>query len=856
MDVLSSIVAVFIEMLGTVIAVAAFGMLIKAYLARKNAFLLWFSASSATLAIGLAALFLGQVFSAYGHDVTSLQALKLAMMFASLKGFFDIVGLCDLYARKRSALLCLAVGIVLLAVGTATVLMAPHIPVVVAGMAFLRFEPPYFVAIFGTWVAATLILVWFPGSRIIADMKAKREASTTDRTLFNAGLFGLLFILITIVSITLEARFLLVPVLTVLLAHISLLGIGILASQHPDPVVRKKPFTIFTSSLVIKAVGINAIILWLLALGLLVVTSSYFVSSSIESRRASLRRDLHYFTKSYSSYSLTLLEETARFAALPAVITSLADEEAPRAATMEDIVSDFMKKRRGSRILRVIDPSGLIIFSSYSSDEHGKYMASSRVLEKALAGKMLAAIEREEAFGIWTVRAGAPIVRDDGTTVGVILDTDIEAAFDFTDYAAISPIYAAGYGFVSEGDEQVYTYGQGIDALTRLTLRKHLGSGNLGSYETDTARYLIERVYATDGVPNGFFYIYLTDLMLDAEVFRIISVVTLLVVLSVVFMTGILLFGMTIVLRPILELRAAAISMEKEEGVRIVYKSADELGKLAEAFNHMQTTIVVRTSALKEALRQQQDFLDHTTRELRTPLNIFRWTLELMRFGDTGRLNKEQLELIEQLNQTNERLIKMVKNLQDAIRIDQRRLALKIQDVIIEDVIDEVAGILAVSSRKKGLALHWNRPKTSLPLVYADRAYLQTVLMNLMGNAVKYTPQNGHIEVDVTEAHEASPGGKRGKFIRVTVEDNGIGIPNDEAGRVFSRFFRAKNAIWGEIEGTGLGLFITKQIVELHGGAIWIESREGVGTTVSFTMPCEKPAALSSPKDDGQRSTI
>jgi signal transduction histidine kinase len=212
-----------------------------------------------------------------------------------------------------------------------------------------------------------------------------------------------------------------------------------------------------------------------------------------------------------------------------------------------------------------------------------------------------------------------------------------------------------------------------------------------------------------------------------------------------------------------------------------------------------------------------------------------------MRFGDTGRLNKEQLELLEQLHQTNERLTKMVQNLQDAIKIDQRRLALRIEDLAVEDVIDEVAGLLAVPSRKKGLALHWNRPKVPMPRAYADRQYLEKALANLVGNAVKYTPQNGHIEIDIEETNEASPGGRKGKFLKVTVEDNGMGIPKDEVERTFSRFFRASNVMGSEIEGTGLGLYLTKQIVELHGGQIWLESREGIGTKVAFTLSTEKP---------------
>jgi len=710
----------------------------------------------------------------------------------------------------------------------------------VSGMMFLQYDAAVLAVTLGSWLFASTLLVALSAERLLEARRLRMTASSSDRILLWSGVTGFLFVFAAVVSTALGWRWLMPVSFLSMLVQIGLLMVGAAAAEHPDPAIRRRPITLYTRSLVFKAVALNALILWILAVALLAITSSYFVTSSVDARHANLRRDLLYFAKSYSSYSQSLLEETARFAAMPDVVRTIIEPSSEQ-ETMPAMVDEFMRKRRGSRIIRVIDTDGVITYSSYSPAEVGQRMLTSRVLEKALAGKKLAAVEKEETFGVWTVRAGVPVKRDDGTTAAVILDTDVQTAFDFSDYASVSPIYAAGYGFIAENGEQVYTSGQGIDALMRSTLLKRLGAGTTAEHQTDTAVYLAQRVYATDGFPNGFFYIYLTSEMFELEVFRIIAVVTVLVVLSVVFMTGILLFGMTVVLRPIREIRAAAHRAAKEEryDTRIGYKSPDELGQLAEAFNAMEATIADRTVKLKEALREQEDFLDHTTREMRTPLNIFRWTLELMRFGDTGRLNKEQLELVEQLHQTNERLMKMVQNLQDAIKIDQRKLALRVEDVSVEDVIDEVAGSMAVASRKKGIALHWNRPKVAMPRAYADRQYLRKIMENLLGNAIKYTPQYGHIEIDIEEAAES--GMKKGKFLRVTVEDNGIGIPKDEIERTFTRFFRASNVMGSEIEGTGLGLYLTKQIVELHGGEIRLESREGVGTKVTFTVPTQKP---------------
>lgn len=837
MSVLLIIVTVFIEMLIAVVAVVAFAFLLREYATRRSAFLTWFALSFCCLALVLAVLFLGHVLAAFGHQSAALSALMLSPLFGSLQGTLAIFGIVELTGQKRSRLVR-GGALALLGIGVAAIILGPSGTVTLSGMEFLRFDPWALLVASGPWLVSSLLLAVQMGGRVLADRKASRETSASDRWLLDAGVAGILFVVGSVVSTAFDLRILLPVNFALLLLHLALLFVGVVSHEHPDADIRRRPSLLFSKSLVFKAVSVNAAILWLLALGLLAITSSYFVSSSLDARRASLRRDLHYFTKSYASYSLTLLEETSRLASLPGLVQTLT--KAPD--MMPDAISDFMRNRRGTRIIRIIDQEGVILYSSYFPEEIGKRMAASLVVEKALMGKKLAAIEKEDAFGIWAVRAGVPIIGDDGSTFGVILDTDVESAFDFSDYSSISPLFATGYGFVAESGEQVYSSGQAIDALTRSVLRNYLGPGSYSPYQSDDALYLAERVYTTDGAPNGFFYIFLTTAMIDAQVFRVVSVVTLLVILAVMLLTVILLFGMTVVLNPIRELRRAAAKVERESyDLRIKYRSPDELGQLAESFNKMQATIQDRTSALKEAVREQQDFLEHTTRELRTPLNIFRWTLELMRFGDTGRLNKEQLELIEQLNQTNERLITMVQKLQDAIRIDRRRLALKIEDVVVEDVIDEVAGAMAVSSRKKNLALHWNRPKKPLPPAYADRGYLRKVVANLVGNAVKYTLENGHIEIDIEETDEASPGGRKGKFLKVTVEDNGIGIPKDDLPHAFTRFFRARNVVGSEIEGTGLGLYIAKQIVELHGGAIGIESREGVGTTVAFTVPTEKP---------------
>jgi signal transduction histidine kinase len=393
---------------------------------------------------------------------------------------------------------------------------------------------------------------------------------------------------------------------------------------------------------------------------------------------------------------------------------------------------------------------------------------------------------------------------------------------------------------VSESDEAVFSAGALVAENVRKELHHLALPVGISFYDDGESSFFFERTFNSLGMPDGYFYTVVANKVLDAEAFRIISLVAVLTLFAVILITALLLFGMTVALRPIRELRAAAARVERDEyDHRVKYASPDELGQLATAFNRMLETIGERTRSLKTAVRERQDFLDHATRELRTPLNVFRWTLDVMRFGDTGRLTKEQMELIERLHQTSLRLTKLVQNLQDVTLIDRGRVTLKKAMLSVEDVIDTVAGQVAMEARKKGIELRWNRPETQLPKVPADGMYLEKIILNLVMNAIKYTQQNGFVEVRVGEEEAVRQDGLKGRFVKVEVQDNGIGIPDDDSVRIFSRFFRATNITGFEVEGTGLGLYMSKRLVELHGGHITLESREGVGTTVAFSIPVE-----------------
>ncbi len=828
MGVIFTISVIFLETLTALVAFMASCFLFKEYVVRRKRALLFAGLALMTLWIGYTAFFFGQIL--YAYDIHGLASLfvRSRLYFVAIEGLWLLLALAEFYTSKsRGSLFLFALGVPTLSF-TAALLMPSEV-VTISGLAAPAMNATQFASVFSPIAAASLCML-FAGFR--------KSSGSADRFFAKAAVSASLILILREAAIVFAVPLLFPLSVAFELPYIAYFFFAAVAKNNPDKLVAERPTAYFTRKLILKAAALNALLFWLLAFILLTITSTYFVSASIETRKIGLRRDVHFFSRSFYGSSALFLEETTRLADQPALAALL--EGGP--VEIPPALREFVGGSGQSRLLRVVGADGIVRYSSHSLREVGKPL-SSGVLSKALDGVKVAATEREEELGQWMLRAAVPIVGADGLQAGVVLSTDLSEALNFSDYTAISPVLASGYGYVAENGETVSQTGVTVDAITKMFFKRSLGAAPLYSgVNGDGDLVFLERVRATDGSSNGYFYIILRRSMLDSEVFRILAVVMFIVTLALILMTAVLIFTIaTTILRPVMELRAASQRVEKDDyDVHVHYRSPDELGELATAFNRMSSAIAERTANLREAVRQQQDFLDHSVRDMRAPLNVFRWTLEMMRFGDTGRMTKEQLELLEQMHQTNERLSRLVQNLQDVSRLDQGKLTMKIAPVVIEDLVDEVAGAIAITVHEKNIALHWNRPKKGFPPALGDKEALRKVLANLVSNAVKYNRDNGHIEIMVTESDEDGPGGKAGKYLKVSVEDSGRGIPKQEQERVFARFFRAKNVLTEEIEGAGLGLYVASKLVALQGGRIWFDSKEGIGSTFSFTVPAAK----------------
>ncbi|MBM3272406.1 HAMP domain-containing histidine kinase [Candidatus Kaiserbacteria bacterium] len=263
-------------------------------------------------------------------------------------------------------------------------------------------------------------------------------------------------------------------------------------------------------------------------------------------------------------------------------------------------------------------------------------------------------------------------------------------------------------------------------------------------------------------------------------------------------------------------------------------KQLDQAGKLLKQQEESAKLLVRRDLELSRAnehLRTldhlKSDFVTVTTHQLRTPLAAIRWTLQMLAGGDVGPVTEEQKKFLLQAYESNNRLIDMLRDMLLADQIEtgkfDRTNAQTDPATVVDALFKEIAGL----AEKQGVALKFEHPDKPI-LIAIDPKHLQTVLQNLIENAVKYTKQGGNVTVEVV------PGIGQ---VAISVADTGIGIPQPAQDSIFSRFFRAQNAVTMATDGTGLGLYIAKRIVEHYKGTLSFTSAEGAGTTFVFTLP-------------------
>ncbi len=252
--------------------------------------------------------------------------------------------------------------------------------------------------------------------------------------------------------------------------------------------------------------------------------------------------------------------------------------------------------------------------------------------------------------------------------------------------------------------------------------------------------------------------------------------------------------------------------------------------------------IVVFRDVTREAelSRAKDEFVSLASHQLRTPLSAVNWYAEMLLDGDVGPLSKKQKEHVQEIHEGNQRMITLVNSLLDVSRIDLGKFINEPVDTSVAKLTDslekEMSEIIAV----KRMKIEKDIPK-NLPAVFIDPKLLRAIIQNMLSNAVKYTPAKGLVKVSAWVARQADCTSTRictpGKYILIEVSDTGYGIPAAQQNRVFEKLFRADNVRSLELEGTGLGLYYIKQIIDKLGGGISFKSTESVGTTFTVILP-------------------
>ena len=278
----------------------------------------------------------------------------------------------------------------------------------------------------------------------------------------------------------------------------------------------------------------------------------------------------------------------------------------------------------------------------------------------------------------------------------------------------------------------------------------------------------------------------------------------------------------------------------------LVLETLDERG-YDEETQHFLTRLVDHASvavanarlynALQQANRAKSEFISFVAHELKTPMTSIRGYTDLLLAGAVGPINETQRNFLQTVRDNVERMAALVTDLADISRIEARQLRLEFQQVDMLQVIDEVVRSLRQQIEAKEQRLEVQVPE-QLPPVWGDRMRLVQVLTNLVSNAYKYTPSGGSITIQAERTPNLWDPEGAPEVVHVAVVDTGLGIHPDEQPRIFQRFFRSEaDKEAREAPGTGLGLYITKTLVEMQGGRIWFESEYRKGTTFHFTVP-------------------
>lgn len=237
---------------------------------------------------------------------------------------------------------------------------------------------------------------------------------------------------------------------------------------------------------------------------------------------------------------------------------------------------------------------------------------------------------------------------------------------------------------------------------------------------------------------------------------------------------------------------------------------------------------------LQKVNQLKSDFIATTNHELRTPLTAIIAFIELLLDEQTGPLNEVQKDYLLEINEGSQKLLVEINNLLDLSKVEAGRMKVYLERTPVQDIVSQVFRQLNPIFMKKHQHVSASFAP-DLPDIPMDREKVKKILVNLLSNAHKFTPESGVIQLKIDMSED-------GQWVKITVSDNGIGLRRNQIATIFDKFFQVDESLNHEHHGTGLGLTMVKYFVELHGGRVWVVSEPGQGSTFTFTLPLGVPS--------------
>ena len=276
--------------------------------------------------------------------------------------------------------------------------------------------------------------------------------------------------------------------------------------------------------------------------------------------------------------------------------------------------------------------------------------------------------------------------------------------------------------------------------------------------------------------------------------------------------------------------RLAAIAAGDFSG-HVDVDNRDELGALAANVNRMNDELDRLYKELETTSRHKSEFLANMSHELRTPLNSIIGFSQVLREGMFGEVNEKQEEYLDDIISSGNHLLSLINDVLDLSKVEAGQVELEVEPFSLRDALERGVVMVRERATKDGVQVAF-AADPEVDVVEGDERRVKQVIFNLLSNAVKFTPSGGAVDVRASQVNGE---------VRVSVADTGPGIALADRDRIFEEFQQTEA---GDVqpEGTGLGLALSKQLVELHGGRIWVDSRLGEGSTFVFTLPARQPA--------------